>query len=154
MIYDSLDNLNFYAGLHPLFLIVSRYAGSGNIAALPKGKVSIGAGVQAIVDEYATQDFADTFIECHRKYIDIQMIAEGAEQIGICPKKDTEIIAAYDQEKDYEKLSGIIDLLTLKKGYFAIFYPQDGHAPGLKINGKAGRVKKIVFKVPVAASEY
>jgi hypothetical protein len=47
-------------------------------------------------------------------------------------------------------LDGPFDLLTLRKGYFALFYPQDGHIPGLKINAKTERVKKIVFITPAS----
>jgi len=41
-----------------------------------------------------------------------------------------------------EKLEGKADLITLRSGYFVIFFPQDGHAPGLKMGKGAGRVKK------------
>jgi len=148
MIYDSLDNFQAYISINPLFQTVFQFIKSENMAALKKGKISLTDGIQAIVDEYETKDLTDTFIECHKKYIDIQVTIEGVEQIGICPKNEAEIITAYDQEKDYEKLACKVDLLTLKRGFFAIFFPQDGHAPGLKINNETGKVKKIVFKVP------
>lgn len=148
MIYDSLANLNTYIAIHPLFRIVLEFINNENIAALKKGRVNLSGGVYAIVDEYETKDMKDTFIECHKKYIDIQIILEGAEQIGICNKNEAKIIEAYDEENDLEKLAGEIDLITLRKGYFVMFYPQDGHAPGLKIDNKKGKIKKIVFKIP------
>jgi len=149
MIYDSLDNFKIYTAINPLFRTVLEFINNGNIVALEKGKVNLADGVYAIVDEYETKDLKETFIECHKKYIDIQIILEGAEQIGICPKNEAEIIEAYNEKGDYEKLAGKVDLLTFKRGCFAVFYPQDGHAPGLKINHEAGRIKKIVFKIPV-----
>ena len=88
-------------------------------------------------------------IECHKKYIDIQIIIDGVEQAGICDKNECKIIEEYNQEKDLEKLEGKVDLITLKKGCFVIFFPQDGHAPGLKVGNSENRVKKAVFKVPL-----
>jgi YhcH/YjgK/YiaL family protein len=148
MIYDSLANLHTYIALHPLFGNVLEFINKENIAALEKGKVNLSGGVYAVVDEYETQDMKDTFIECHKTYIDIQVIMEGMEQIGICNKNEAKIIEGYNKESDLEKLDGQFDLITLRKGYFVIFYPQDGHAPGLRINNKKDKVKKIVFKIP------
>ena len=38
------------------------------------------------------------------------------------------------------------DLITLKKGMFAIFFPDDIHLPEIK-SGKISKVKKVVVKV-------
>jgi YhcH/YjgK/YiaL family protein len=148
MIYDSLANLHTYIAIHPLFSTVYEFINNENIAALEKGKINLSGGIYAIVDEYETKDSKETFIECHRMYTDIQIILEGVEQIGICNKNECKIIEAYNKENDFEKLDGLFDLITLRKGYFAIFYPQDGHAPGLKINNVRDKIKKIVFKIP------
>jgi biofilm protein TabA len=148
MIYDSLDNLPAYIAIHPLFSTVLEFINHENIVALEKGKVNLSDGIYAIVDEYETKDRKDTFIECHKTYIDIQIILAGVEQIGICNKNEGQTIEDYNKENDCEKLDGKIDLITLRKGYFVIFYPQDGHAPGLKINNKKEKIKKIVFKIP------
>jgi YhcH/YjgK/YiaL family protein len=77
------------------------------------------------------------------------MVVNGVEQIGICNKSECRSIEAFNAEKDLEKLEGKIDLITLRTGYFAVFFPQDGHVPGLKMGNKENRVKKVVFKVPV-----
>jgi len=149
MIFDSIDNLPNYVSLHPLFPVILEFVNKENLSALNRGKVKLSRGVLAIVDEYETKDFKDTFIECHRKYIDIQLILSGEEQIGLCHKNECKVSQAYNEEDDYEKLTGRYDLLTLRKGYFVLFYPQDGHAPGLKTNNKSEKIKKLVFKIPV-----
>ncbi|HOW57825.1 MAG TPA: YhcH/YjgK/YiaL family protein [Smithellaceae bacterium] len=149
MIFDSIDNLPNYVLLHPLFSTVVEFVNKENPAALKKGRIKLQRGVLAIVDEYETKDITDTFIECHRKYIDIQIILSGEEQIGLCHKKESEVSKSYQKNDDYEKLTGHCDLLTLRQGYFAVFYPQDGHAPGLWINNKSRKIKKLVFKIPV-----
>lgn len=149
MIYDSLSNLQTYISLHPLFQIVSEFINSRDIKALPIGKIELFNGVYAVIDEYEPADITNKFLECHKIYIDIQVIIEGEEQIGICNKNDCTILEEYQKEKDLEKLEGKIDLITLKKDSFAIFYPQDGHIPGLRIEGSdKNKIKKIVFKIP------
>ena len=149
MIYDALSYLHNYLPCHPLFPKVSDFINSHNLSNIEAGKVDIGEGVYVVISEYATDDIKSKFIECHKQHIDIQIIIEGIEQIGICNKDECRIIEEYNQEKDLEKLEGKVDLITLKKGCFVIFFPQDGHAPGLKIGNSGNRVKKAVFKVPL-----
>ena len=86
MIYDSLANFPAYITIHPLFRTVLEFIDNENIASLEKGKVNLSGGIYAIVHEYETKDRKDTFIECHKTYIDIQIILAGMEQIGICNK--------------------------------------------------------------------
>jgi YhcH/YjgK/YiaL family protein len=148
MVYDSLVNLHIYAILNPLFGIVLNFIDEENIAALEKGKVNLSGGIYAVIDEYETRDMKDAYIECHKIYVDIHIVLEGMEQIGICNKDGAKIIEAYDKENDLEKLDGQLDFIMLKRDYFAIFFPHDGHAPGLKVSNKADKVKKIVFKIP------
>ena len=149
MIYDALSYLPDYLSCHRLFSKVSDFINSHNLSNIEAGKVDIGEGVYAVISEYATEDIKNKFIECHEKYIDIQIIIDGVEQIGICDKNECKIIGEYDKDKDLEKLEGRTDLITLKKGYFVIFFPQDGHAPGIKMGKGGNRVKKAVFKVPL-----
>lgn len=149
MICDSLVRFGDYIAVHPLFRTVFEYISNNDIFSLEKGRINLPGRIYAIVDEYETCALEDTFIECHRTYIDIQIILHGKEQIGFCNRDACRVGEDYSKEKDCEKLKGKVDLLTLRKGYFMIFYPQDGHVPGLMVNHKRGRVKKIVFKVPV-----
>lgn len=149
MIYDTLLNLNNYISLHPLFLNVINFINSHDLSNIKIGKINIAKDIYALISEYTTDDIKSKFIECHKRYIDIQIITNGIEQIGICNKNECKIIEEYNDEKDLEKLEGKIDIITLRSGYFIIFFPQDGHVPGLKIGNTEDRVKKIVFKVPV-----
>lgn len=149
MIFDALSYLRNYLPCHPMFPKVLDFINSHNLSDIEIGKVDVGEGVYAMISEYQTDDIKNKFIECHKKCIDIQIVIDGAEQIGICDKNECKIIEEYDKEKDLEKLEGRTDLITLRKGYFVIFFPQDGHAPGLKVGNSENRVKKAVFKVPL-----
>lgn len=87
--------------------------------------------------------------EKHEQYVDIHMVLEGIDTIGYIPVNETLIPEkAYDLEQDYA-LYDVNEqeeqLLVLRPGYFAVFYPSDIHRPCL---GEAGtKIKKAVLKL-------
>jgi YhcH/YjgK/YiaL family protein len=149
MIFDSLNHFNTYLAVSPLFSIVSEFINSHDLSMLPLGKCDISRGVYLNKNEYVTRDIQSKFIECHRQYIDIHIIDEGKENIGFCNRADCTIIEKYNEEKDLEKLNGKCSFITLKKGYFGIFFPQDAHMPGVNVDDQKQTVKKVVFKIPI-----
>jgi biofilm protein TabA len=149
MIFDSLHRFSDYTPIHPLFPTVLDFINSYNLSNIEPGTLAIDRGVHAIASEYATKDITTKFIECHKRYIDMQIVVSGVEQIGICNRDACRSVEEYDENKDVEKLAGKLDFITLRNGYFAVFFPQDGHVPGLKIGAIESRVRKIVLKIPV-----
>jgi len=92
--------------------------------------------------------------EAHRKYIDIQMVIEGEEVIGI---EDLETMRAgecvftYDEKKDAE-LWRHNDNGThhhLKAGDYLIILPEHAHMPGACPEGGVPKDKKMIIKAPV-----
>lgn len=107
-----------------------------------------GDNLYVSVSEYLTKNEEDAKYEAHRKYIDIQYIVTGKEQIGVAPitnKKD--VLEPYNESRD-------IEFLTVEQGVnheatpdrFFIFFPEDAHRPGLKA-GENAQVRKVVVKV-------
>ncbi|MDD2365049.1 MAG: YhcH/YjgK/YiaL family protein [Desulfuromonadaceae bacterium] len=149
MIFDTLENLELYETVHPGFPDVRAFIAATDLLKLPVGRHPINdKGAYASVNEYNTKALEDSFIECHIKYIDLQMLVCGEEIIGVAPKKFC-VEQPYNNENDLQKLSGKVDFITLVPGLFAIFFPQDAHEPGLKNIEQSIAVKKIVFKIPV-----
>ena len=152
MVLDALSNFPLYLPLHPQFAAAYAFLRAHDIDALPPGRYEIDeAGAFALISEYASRALAECFIECHRRYIDIQLLTRGREGVGYC-RRNAGAELPYDAEKDYLKLEGEIDLLTLEPGVFAIFFPDDGHMPMIHLEELPSTVKKVVFKVPVAAA--
>jgi biofilm protein TabA len=149
MIFDSLPRFPLYSDIHPLFPVVSSFLRSRKLSALPKGRIELGNNVYAIVDEYETEDRNKKFIECHRKFIDVHVVLCGSEKIGVVNTCLCTVLGRYNKEKDFEKLKGPLDFITLKKGYFAFFFPHDGHMPGLKAGKRSDSIKKMVVKIPI-----
>ena len=77
--------------------------------------------------------------------IDIQIPLSGTEIMGYTAAKDCiPADAPYNAEKDITFFEGLAETyITVKPGMFAIFFPQDGHAPGITPEG----VKKVIVKV-------
>lgn len=85
--------------------------------------------------------------EAHRKYIDIQLVVSGTERMGWSPLSSCKAVSVnYNEEKDvvfFEDPSS--SYFTVSPGEFAVFFPEDVHAPGIS----EGKIEKIVAKVPV-----
>jgi YhcH/YjgK/YiaL family protein len=150
MIFDSIRNFGKYLSLHPHFKDVDDFIKNNDISEMPEGRHQVnGHGAFVLVKEYFTKEISEAFLECHRKFIDIQILAKGAERIGVC-NKDGCAEFPYDADKDLQKLEGELNFIKMNLDSFVIFFPDDAHMPELNLSDSQEKVKKIVFKVPVA----
>jgi YhcH/YjgK/YiaL family protein len=80
-------------------------------------------------------------------YIDIQLCVSGTEQYGWKPRETCkEEKAPYNPEKDVLFFNDAPDMFfQLTDGQFAIFFPNDVHAPMIG----DGEIKKMVFKIKI-----
>lgn len=84
-------------------------------------------------------------LEAHNKYIDIQVCLQGEETIAWCDRNMCKLpLGEFDTDKDIIFYNdNPTNYITLKPRTFAIFYPNDCHAPLIG----SGMIKKLVFKV-------
>lgn len=149
MIVDKLENLVLYAGLSKRMAKAFQFISSNNLAALPLGKYEIdGDDVYAIVSEYESKLPDACKLEAHRRYIDIQYMISGIEQMGYLPFKNQTPTVEYNEEKDIMFFNEETSFVTVGEGMFAIFFPGDLHKPGVRHNGSS-KVKKMVIKVRI-----
>jgi YhcH/YjgK/YiaL family protein len=149
MIYDKLENAAIYYALHPLFKSTFDALQNWDWENLPCGRHDIdGDNIFINLAEYQTVLPDQGVWEAHRKYIDIQVIIHGEEQMGHTFNNTLQIKDVYDASKDVEFYSGAGQLITYSKSTFAIYYPHDAHKPGL-ISGAPGTVRKAVAKVRI-----
>jgi YhcH/YjgK/YiaL family protein len=150
MIHDHISNASNYAFANPLLQRGLDFLRSADAASRPLGRFEIeGDRLFALVQEYPTRLEKDCFWEAHRKYIDIQHIVSGVEDIGYAPLASLKIVEPYDTSKDMTKLTGNGSVLRLPAGMFAIFFPHDAHKPCMAPDGVVAPVRKIVVKVAV-----
>lgn len=148
MVIDTLDNLANYASLNPLFAQAVDYLQSIDLNTLEVGKVVLKENDLIVaVSQTLPKTKEAAKLETHKDFIDIQIPLSGEEVMGYSPLKDClPSDASYNAEKDITFYEGLAkDYITFKPGMFAIFFPQDGHAPGISPTG----LRKIVVKVRV-----
>ena len=148
MIIDRLVNSHLYAGLPPRIQRAFQYLRETDWQTTEVGKYEVeGKSLFALVQQYSTKLKSQGKWESHRKYIDIQYVVEGTEQIGYAHLSRLGQ-GEYDAAKDFLPLSGEGDYLTLSSGDFMLLYPEDGHKPGLAL-ADSRIVKKVVVKIAV-----
>lgn len=146
MIIDRLENLKKYASLNPLFEQAVEFLTSQDLNALEVGKIELqGNDLRVNVAQTKPKTKEQARLETHRDFIDIQIPLSGTEWMGYTAAVDClPADAPYNAEKDITFFEGLAEsYIEVKPGMFAIFFPQDGHAPGVTPEG----VKKIVVKV-------
>ena len=115
-------------------------------------KIEIASDIFAIEQSYYTKKLADSLFESHVKYVDMQFLVLGSEIIEVAHIDTLEIESEYNKEDDYSlyKVTPDSSNITMKKGDLSLFFPEDGHMPGIRINSKSQKVFKTVVKVPVS----
>jgi biofilm protein TabA len=119
----------------------------------PAQRIELAAGTFVLEQTYETRLRAETFFESHRRYIDVQVIVEGAEAIEVEDISRLQVTVAYDADRDLIKYADTpaASRLALRDGDAAIFFPADGHMPTLRLASQAVLVRKCVVKVPVGS---
>lgn len=86
------------------------------------------------------------FFEGHKEYLDLHIILEGEEKIGYNLSGNLEM-KSFNEKEDFIIYEGKEQFfITLKKGDFAIFYPEDAHEVLLKPESGCRHVEKVIFK--------
>lgn len=150
MIFDHIDNIVTYKGLSPNIAVGLDFLRQMKTDTAV-GVYQINQRVKAIVSEYETKAENEHGYEAHRKNIDIQYLLSGEERIACLPIERLVETDPYDEEKDaaFYSAEGVkAQEMTIGDGYFAFFFPQDGHMPQLCAD-EPMMVKKVVIKVEI-----
>ncbi|MFP4250608.1 MAG: YhcH/YjgK/YiaL family protein [Armatimonadota bacterium] len=148
MIIDRLENADRYNPLHSGFAAAFEALREIDFESVPDGTQEIdGDRLTMNVIRSQAKRMEDVWLEVHRRYIDIQYLISGEEQFGWQLADDCEMpMGEYNAEKDTIKYEDIPEgWFPLLPGAFAIFFPEDAHAPMLG----EGPINKVVLKVAV-----
>lgn len=102
------------------------------------------------VQEYVTKYNPLKHFESHRKYVDIQMLITGEENLQVIDANKLQVEEAYNEDKEritYHPSSTAASIV-LRKGSAVVLYPKDAHRT-IAYNGKTCNVKKIVGKIKI-----
>lgn len=126
------------------------YLKNTDLKTLANGRHVIdGDNVYAIVTEAPTKDYDKTAFESHRKYVDLQYVINGEENMARAPVGSVAVSKPYDEATDLANYTGEGKIYTVPAGTFLLFFPADAHRPNITPGGNKV-VKKIVVKVHVA----
>jgi YhcH/YjgK/YiaL family protein len=149
MVLDQLRETASLSHLNVRFKQAFDFLLNTDLTALEPGKINLdGDALYVSIVEMDGKKPENAKMETHRQYIDIQVVIAGAETMGWTPvEKCTEAVDAYNPVKDIQFFSNTPSTyFTLKAGDYAVFFPEDGHAPGIG----DGRIKKAIVKVSVS----
>ncbi|MCI6636721.1 MAG: YhcH/YjgK/YiaL family protein [Bilifractor sp.] len=151
MLTTTIDIADKYNYLTDRFRKAFDFLKNTDFSSLSEGVIPIdGDCVFAQVQIYETKPVEECRFEAHRKYFDIQYMADGEEYMGFLPLKYLEEDTSYDAENDLQfyHLPEKYGRILLRTGDFAVVSPDDGHMPR-GIGSTRQTVKKIVVKVAV-----
>lgn len=148
MVLDRIENFGKYVSLNSNFVKAMEFLQNYNLQELPLGRNEIcGDLIFANVVEAKSKSKDEAPIEIHRKYIDVHIPLSGDELIGYTPLAElpyAEFVEA-DDAALYPLSLSARDYFNVRRGEFAIFFPQDGHAPAITPTP----LKKIILKVAI-----
>ena len=147
MIADTIENIGLYSGIPGLKKVVE-YINTNDISSLPVGRTDIdGNDLYVTIDHPQLKEANTARAESHDRYADLQLIIEGSEIMGYAAKSDMgEPVEAHPDSDIYFYKEGGFSRILFRKGMFAIFFPNDAHAPCIK-TPSCEKVKKAVFKI-------
>lgn len=148
MIYDTLERAGRYAGLHPLFPEAFARISSYMRTRPAPGKTPLhGDDLIAIVAAQGGGEQEFPRLEAHRAYIDIQAALDGEFLVGWRPLAACAMLAQpYDAEKECMLFDDDPEFaVPIGAGRFAVFFPEDAHAPA----SPEEPLLKVVMKVRI-----
>lgn len=145
MIFDTLDRLPKYKGIHPHLDKAIDYLTTHNLEALTEKTEVDGENVYLMPQSPTLVPFEQGKWEAHHRYADIQIALVPGETMEYIPANRIEDWTDYQEDKDcklsFSNQKGIS--LSMAAHTFVIFFPQEPHKPCLG----EGKTQKIVVKV-------
>lgn len=144
MILDELKNCARYEGMHPRFKAAFDFIKATDFSTLEPGKIVID-GDDLFVNYMVLEGKEVAPFEAHRAYIDIQVPLNMCEEMDWKPVSScSHVTAEYDAEKDVIFFDEKADArIPVQLGQFAIFFPEDAHAPMIA----KGMLSKLIVKI-------
>jgi len=134
--------------MHPAFERAFAFLRQDTLAELPDGRHEIDSDrLFCVISKGPGRSRAEAKLEAHRKFIDIQYIIAGTDEMGSAPTAECKLVdTAYDAEKDIEFFKDEPKSWTkVSAGLFIIFFPERAHAPSVS----NGEIHKAVLKIAV-----
>ena len=146
MIVDSIKNAELYYSLSPRIKEAFDWLAKTNVSALEAGRHDIdGDNLFVNVMDVELKLREAAALEVHDRYIDIQIMVGETEEYGWSERCDCHSPREeFNRERDVQFFTDVPQMFfSLNERQFAIFFPEDAHAPMLG----EGAVRKLIFKL-------
>lgn len=146
MLISSIKNHKNILKIFPQLDIVFDFLLKNISSKTADGRYNVTEDIYAVVANSDPKPEEEQLLEAHRKYIDLQYILTNTDNIGWkFLDKSFKIYKRYNKKNDISFYKNKPDIfLKLKKSEFAIFFPEDAHAPLCNLK----KVKKCIVKIP------
>lgn len=149
MILTTIQEMDRYVSVNPRFAAAFAAARALAEKTFAGGRYEVdGEEIFINAAEYDTKPAAQSLMEAHRRYIDVMVMLEGEETIGIQNVSTVAVTKPYDESGD--ALLGALEpgytAIHMQPGSVAILLPEDAHAPGMDYAG-THHVRKLICKV-------
>lgn len=150
MIFDDIKNIKKYSEID---CKIADFIMNLD-AAIPAGRIYLSDDglTYANVDEYTTKTHDKCKLEAHRKYIDIQVMLDGVEELDYTDIEGLEVSEAYDETRDivfFKSADRVLNKVVLESGKFIVLYPHEAHQPQMAYKNTPAPLKKVVVKIPL-----
>ena len=147
MILDYWKNVNKYEGM--VNYLQEALAAVEALPELKVGRYEFEHGF-FMVQDGETRFAEDGEFEVHRRYVDVQYMYDGCEELVWEEMSNLSESAPFDVEKDFGPMKGErIHRINVTKGMFYIMFPWDGHEACTHSGDQPHHYTKIVIKLPL-----
>lgn len=149
MIHDCIDNIGLYSGMGDRIHTALEWLCANGASCEPGDPIPVADGVVARPARYMTHPADPSRYEFHRRFIDVQFVAEGEETVLVAPVAETHPSAPFNEAADVGFGAADGMQIRLRAGEFLILWPHEAHQPGVVADNGPAAVRKIVVKVAV-----
>jgi YhcH/YjgK/YiaL family protein len=147
MIIDQFSNIRKYSTLvHQLEQGLNKYEEIKT--GLEVGRYEFEGGF-LMVQKGGTKPMKDGDFEAHKKYVDLQIVVSGSEEIAWCDIDNMVLSQPYSEEKDVQFFEAEEKhTMLITEGMFYIAFPHDGHK-AVRHTLEPKSFTKVIIKLPV-----
>lgn len=148
MIYDKVENMSLYFDRLKGFEKIEKAYKEFLLNPVKEGRIDIdGDNLFCNVASYTVNPDNPLKYEAHREYADVQVMVDGEEVFGWANTKECNVTEDFEDGCDIAFMDAPNgQFFELRKGYFAVFFPEDAHAPCRK-SENSDTAHKLVYKV-------
>ncbi len=147
MIVDKIENLKIYKEIPD---VVVNFFSNLDCSNIELGKHVLSDCIYVNIEEYNTKNIEVANFESHDKYIDIQLLLKGLENIYYASRDNLSVKVPYDEKRDIAFYSDSIQgypYIKLDGTNFMMIYPHEAHAPQVSSGNLSQKVLKVVVKI-------